>query len=141
MMNPEIAFTHILSELSVNRKYPCEVIRELTSNSYDAEATAIEIYPLPEKKGFIFVDNGTGLSEHPLEGQSISQYRAFFSIGKTTKTKGENIGYKCQGSKLCFAASRFAVITRTKGEQSFRIKTLENPRATLRTPKFIRPIA
>lgn len=35
---PTISYTHILSELSVNRKDPCEVIRELISNSYDAKA-------------------------------------------------------------------------------------------------------
>lgn len=43
---PDISYTHVLSELSVNRKDPCEVIRELISNSYDAQASIIEIYPL-----------------------------------------------------------------------------------------------
>lgn len=140
-MTPEIAFTHVLSELSVNRKYPCEVIRELVSNSYDAEATSIEIYTLNGRKGFIFVDNGSGLSAAKTKEQSISQYCAFFSIGRTTKTKGEGIGYKCQGTKLCFAASRFAVITRTDGEAQFRIKILENPRLTLSEKTDITPVS
>lgn len=60
---PEIDYKHVLSELSVNRKDPCEVIRELISNSYDAKASNIKIYPLFQYEGFIFFDNGTGLSE------------------------------------------------------------------------------
>jgi DNA mismatch repair ATPase MutL len=62
---PEISYTHVLSELSVNRKDPCEIIRELISNSYDAEASIIEIYPLLQSQyqGFIFFDNGIGLSK------------------------------------------------------------------------------
>ena len=79
---PIISYTHILSELSVNRKDPCEVIRELISNSYDANASIIEIYPLLSEKGFIFFDNGTGLSEQQ-EINGITPYVAFFSIGNS----------------------------------------------------------
>ena len=64
VQNPEICYSHVLSELSVNREDPCEVIRELISNSYDAGALIIEIYPLLDKKGFIFFDNGDGLSQN-----------------------------------------------------------------------------
>ncbi|MDE5085948.1 MAG: hypothetical protein O4805_01820, partial [Trichodesmium sp. St16_bin2-tuft] len=53
---PIISYNHILSELSVNRQDPCEVIRELISNSYDANASQIQIYPLLQEKGFIFFD-------------------------------------------------------------------------------------
>ena len=87
MVNPKypvISYSHILSELSVNRKDPCEVIRELISNSYDAHASNIEIYPLLQEKGFIYFDDGIGLNETQ-EINGITPYVAFFSIGKSTK--------------------------------------------------------
>ncbi|MCU0516284.1 MAG: ATP-binding protein [Oscillatoria sp. Prado101] len=137
---PEISYTHVLSELSVNRKDPCEVIRELISNSYDAGATRIEIYPLLKKEGFIFFDNGTGLSETN-EIQGITPYKAFFSIGRSTKIQGESIGYKCQGAKLCFASRQFTLITRCKGEDkhSWRSITIDNPNDKLNERCNIEP--
>ncbi|MGS3377158.1 ATP-binding protein, partial [Klebsiella pneumoniae] len=92
-LTPKIDYSHVLTELSVNRQDPCEIIRELISNSYDAGASKIYIYPLEEFSGFIFIDNGHGLSTSPTN-KGISHYQAFFSIGKTTKTKGDSIGYK-----------------------------------------------
>ena len=87
---PIISYNHILSELSVNSQDPCEVIRELISNSYDAEASQIQIYPITteREKGFIFFDDGIGLNETE-ETNGITPYRAFFSIGKSTKVQGE----------------------------------------------------
>lgn len=139
VMHPEIDFKHVLSELSVNRRYPCEIVRELVSNAYDAKARRIEIYPIPQKRGFVFFDDGIGLSEVIDPSKKIAPYVAFFSIGRTTKTKGTGLGYKCQGSKLCFASTRFAVITRCAGELVFRFKLLENPRATLDIQRDITP--
>lgn len=127
---PIISYTHILSELSVNRKDPCEVIRELISNSYDANASIIEIYPLLSEKGFIFFDNGTGLSEQQ-EINGITPYVAFFSIGKSTKIQGEAIGYKCQGSKLCFASKKITIITRSQEDLFWRYKSIDNPKYNL----------
>lgn len=129
---PDISYTHILSELSVNRKDPCEVIRELISNSYDASASRIEIYPLlqPQYKGFIYFDNGTGLSEEE-EINGITPYRAFFSIGRSTKIPGEFIGYKCQGSKLCFASQKITLITRCKNEANWRSISIDDPKSKL----------
>jgi Histidine kinase-, DNA gyrase B-, and HSP90-like ATPase len=127
---PDISYTHILSELSVNRRDPCEVIRELISNSYDAEASRIEIYPLLQYKGFIYFDNGTGMSETK-EINGITPYRAFFSVGKSTKILGDAIGYKCQGSKLCFASSKFSLITRCRDEEYWRSVSIDNPKDTL----------
>ena len=129
---PEISYTRILSELSVNRKDPCEVIRELISNSYDASASRIEIYPLLQSqyKGFIYFDNGTGLSEEE-EKNGITPYRAFFSIGRSTKIPGEFIGYKCQGSKLCFASQKITLITRCENEKNWRSISIDDPKSKL----------
>jgi Histidine kinase-, DNA gyrase B-, and HSP90-like ATPase len=131
---PDISYTHVLSELSVNRKDPCEVIRELISNSYDAQASRIDIYPLLQHQGFIFFDNGIGLSEIE-ETNGITPYRAFFSIGKSTKTPGDAIGYKCQGSKLCFASKKFTLITRCDGEDYWRLISIDNPKDNL-NPRY-----
>ena len=127
---PVISYSHILSELSVNRKDPCEVIRELISNSYDANASNIEIYPLLQEKGFIYFDDGIGLHEEQ-ETNGITPYVAFFSIGKSTKIQGESIGYKCQGSKLCFASKKITVITRCQDELWWRYKSIDNPKNNL----------
>ncbi|MEY3870041.1 MAG: hypothetical protein RLZZ338_3932, partial [Cyanobacteriota bacterium] len=127
---PVISYTHTLSQLSVNRKDPCEVIRELISNSYDAKASRIEIYPLLQEKGFIYFDDGIGLNEtQKING--ITPYVAFFSIGKSTKIQGEYIGYKCQGSKLCFASKKISVITKCQDELWWRHISIDNPKNNL----------
>ena len=40
-LTPKQSFQHNLQEISVNRNSPCELVRELVSNSYDAEAKNI----------------------------------------------------------------------------------------------------
>lgn len=135
MMRPAIDFQHVLKELSVNRNDPCEVIRELVSNSYDAGAKEIRLSVVSGKKGFCFFDDGVGLGRaEKING--ITPYEAFFSIGKSTKVKGDGgVGYKCQGSKLCFAASRVLVLTKCAQDQTWFYKVVENPRSTL-SPAF-----
>lgn len=127
---PEIDYKHVLSELSVNRKDPCEVIRELISNSYDANASRIEIFSLLKEKGFIYFDNGIGLCEKT-EINGITPYKAFFSIGRSTKIQGELIGYKCQGSKLCFASKKITLITRCSSDEYWRSISIDNPKDNL----------
>lgn len=127
----QIDYSHVLSEISVNRKDPCEVIRELISNSYDADAKNICYFPLLREEGFIFFDDGCGLSLDR-DDNDITPYEAFFSIGKSTKLKGsESVGYKCQGSKLCFASSRIVIITRCNDEELWRFKEVSDPRRTI----------
>jgi hypothetical protein len=134
-LHPVIDFQHVLKELSVNRNDPCEVIRELVSNAYDARADEMRLSVISDKKGFIFSDNGTGLSRTE-RINDITPYEAFFSIGKSTKTKGDGgVGYKCQGSKLCFAASRILVLTKCPEDVNWYFKIIENPRNTL-SPMF-----
>lgn len=137
-LRPKIEFRHVLGELSVNRNDPCEVIRELISNSYDAEASNMIYAPIGEEKGFAFFDDGTGLSSTE-EINEITPYEAFFSIGKSTKLKGEAIGYKCQGSKLCFACQRIIVITKCLSEKNWRSIIIENPRDKLTIDYDIAP--
>ena len=127
-----VDFQHILKELSENRKDPCEVIRELISNSYDANASSIKIFPLIQYEGFIFFDNGIGLSEQEKDSiNGVTLYESFFSVGISTKTFGETIGYKCQGSKLCFDSKKFALITRCQSESAWRWIKIDNPKDNL----------
>ncbi|RKZ84685.1 MAG: hypothetical protein DRR19_17375 [Candidatus Parabeggiatoa sp. nov. 1] len=139
MLTPKQSFQHTLQEISVNRESPCELVRELVSNSYDADAKNILVFPLLEKKGLIFFDDGIGLSMAGNTETEASPYVAFFSIGFGTKTRGEQIGYKCQGSKLCFASSRFALITRCAKESSWRYLTIENPKSVLNSEYDLTP--
>lgn len=139
MLNPKQSFQHTLQEISVNRDSPCELVRELVSNAVDAIAKNILVFPLLERKGLIFFDDGIGLSMASNTDLPVSPYVAFFSIGFGTKTKGEQIGYKCQGSKLCFASNRFALITRCARESSWRHITVENPKKVLSSNYDITP--
>lgn len=129
-LRPQIDYRHVLRELSVNRRDPCEVIRELISNAYDAGAANIEIVSLSGLRGFIFFDDGTGLCQDEMIN-GITPYEAFFSVGKSTKVPGQCIGYKCQGSKLCFAAERFFLVTKCSTESAWRQKLIDNPRLNL----------
>ena len=138
-MHPQIEFKHVLRELSANRNDPCEVLRELISNSYDADALNIVYVPLKDRQGFAFLDDGTGL-DHLTEVNGITPWEAFFSIGKSTKKQGDSIGYKCQGSKLCFACSRILVAsTNDRKVGQWWHKTIDNPRTNLDTNFDISP--
>ncbi|WP_157650926.1 hypothetical protein [Burkholderia ubonensis] len=139
-MRPQIEFKHVLGELSVNRNDPCEVIREMVSNSYDAGAKRMFYAALKEVGGVIFFDDGVGLStSEKING--ITPWEAFFSTGKSTKQKGDSIGYKCQGSKLCFACGRILVATRSKKNAKWNFKVIENPRNKLDVNFDITPSA
>ena len=140
-MHPQIEFKHVLGELSVNRNDPCEVLRELISNSYDAKATNILYIPIKDRQGIAFLDDGIGL-DHLIPINGITPWEAFFSIGKSTKKQGDSIGYKCQGSKLCFACSRILVATTTnRASGTWYWKTIDNPRTHLDTSFDISPKA
>lgn len=134
-MKPQIEFKHVLGELSLNRNDPCELIRELISNSYDANASRLFYTPIKDNRKIIFLDNGAGL-DYENKTNGITPWEAFFSIGKSTKRKGDAIGYKCQGSKLCFASSRVLIATKIKSKtktNDWVYKIVENPRNNLDT--------
>ena len=138
-MHPQIEFKHVLGELSVNRNDPCEVLRELISNAYDAQASNIYYIPVKDRQGLMFLDDGTGLDDQ-VAVNGITPWEAFFSIGKSTKKQGDSIGYKCQGSKLCFACARILVATTSdRSAGNWRYKLIDNPRINLDTDFDISP--
>ncbi|MCB9705528.1 MAG: hypothetical protein H6711_26895 [Myxococcales bacterium] len=129
-MRPAIDYRHVLKELSVNRQDPCEVVRELVSNAYDAGATQMWLAPVLQQRGLIFFDSGTGVD--PVEKiRDITPWQAFFSIGRSTKIPGQKIGYKCQGTKLCFASNAFALGTRVARSDAWYTKIVDNPKQNL----------
>lgn len=137
---PQQSFQHTVREIAVNREDPCEIVRELISNAVDAAATEVMVIPYVERKGLVFFDNGVGLSQSASDLKNgVVPYVAFFSIGKTTKVRGQSIGYKCQGAKLCFASSRITVITRCKGEAGWRWIKIEDPKNNLSENSDITP--
>lgn len=137
-LTPQVDFAHVLKEISINSNDPCEVIRELISNAYDAQAKNIWYASLKDANGFIFCDDGEGLSKEDQNG--ISAYESFFSIGKSTKLKGgDSIGYKCQGAKLCFASGSVTVITKTQEEEKWRVISIDDPRSKLNLHMDITP--
>lgn len=131
--HPQVSFKHVFKEISENRENLCELVRELISNSYDAGAKSILILPLLKKRGLVFHDDGCGLSDNPDRSytKKIAPWDAFFSVGTSTKAPGKSIGYKCQGSKLCFDSERVTVISRCRGEECWRWKDISNPRDTM----------
>lgn len=137
-MKPQISYKHVLEELSVNRCTPGEILRELISNSYDANANNIYYWPIYDQKGFVYFDDGVGL-EQAQKTNNITPYEAFFSIGKSTKTIGEDVGYKCQGSKLCFACKTLVIISKTKNETEWQVKSIQNPTKVIREEFDISP--
>lgn len=137
--HPKIEFRHVLGELSVNRNDPCEVLRELISNSYDAGAKNLFYVPVKDQGGLVFLDDGSGL-DSVVEVNGITPWDAFFSIGKSTKKQGDAIGYKCQGSKLCFACSRILVATTHDAKSGdWKYKIIDNPRVNLDVSTDITP--
>jgi hypothetical protein len=83
-LRPTIDYRHVMKELSVNRNNSCEVVRELISNGYDAEATNLWVIPLIDLKGLVFIDDGIGVSSTDAI-RDITPWQAFFSIGRSTK--------------------------------------------------------
>jgi hypothetical protein len=137
---PQQSFQHTMKEIAVNREDPCELVRELISNASDANATDIRLFSYIERKGLVFFDNGVGLSQAEKDLKNgVVPYVAFFSIGKTTKVRGQGIGYKCQGSKLCFASSRVTIMTRCQGEDTWRWLRVEDPKNNLHEGYDITP--
>ena len=56
--------------------------------------------------------------------------------------KGAGIGYKCQGSKLCFACSRILVATKESSRsKDWKYLIIENPRHNLDTDFSIDPVS
>lgn len=101
-------------EIANDFSNPLDIVREAISNSYDAQATNIEISfdvikPYGEKVLQIkIIDNGIGMDAEGLH--------AFFDLGNSFSRDYENkIGEKGHGTKVYFNSSKIIVITTQEG--------------------------
>lgn len=100
---PKVNKVNEFLEIASDFEDPLEVIRESLSNSYDAEATSVEITIQNRHDGsdIIIEDDGHGMNELDLE--------SFFDLGNSRKT--DAIGYKGHGTKIFYKSDRIEVTT------------------------------
>jgi hypothetical protein len=104
---PKVNEVNEFLEIASDFEDPLEVIRESLSNSYDAEATEVQITILNRHDGsdIIIEDDGHGMDERDIE--------SFFDLGNSRKT--DSIGYKGHGTKIFYKSDRIEVTTVSDG--------------------------
>jgi len=105
---------------------PLEVIREATSNSFDAKASFIRLKFYVEKEYgedifmILIEDNGNGMDRDGLQ--------AFFDLGNsTTREDPETIAEKGHGTKIYFNSAEIKVETSKGKGYPIYIATMTNP--------------
>lgn len=113
---PQVNEVNEFIEIASDFEDPLEVIREALSNSYDAEATWVEIEIKQDEEGrntLIIEDNGHGMDEQDLA--------SFFDLGNSSKS--DAIGYKGHGTKIYYKSDEIRVETVKDGT---RIESVMN---------------
>jgi hypothetical protein len=112
IITPKVDATQEFIEIANDFSNPLDLVREAISNSYDADATFIEIsFDVIKEYGesilrITLKDNGTGMSEEQLQN--------FFDLGNSTRRNDANaIGEKGHGTKVYFNSARIEVETST----------------------------
>jgi hypothetical protein len=115
--SPKVNEVNEFLEIASDFEDPLEVIRESLSNSYDADASEVEISILDRPAGsdIIIEDDGHGMNELDLE--------SFFDLGNSLKA--DSIGYKGHGTKIFYKSDRIEVTTVSDGK-SYRA-VMEKP--------------
>jgi hypothetical protein len=100
---PQVNEINEFLEIASDFEDPLEVIRESLSNSYDAQATQIDIEITNSESGsdIVIEDDGRGMRKAELP--------AFFDLGNSMKT--DAIGYKGHGTKIFYKSDHIAVET------------------------------
>lgn len=115
---------NLVRELRENKVDALEIVREALSNAKDHGAQRVWIrtwrQSTPEKPSILFADDGEGMDDERLG--------AFWGIGASRKAAmNQPIGYKGHGTKLFFASERLTVVTRCKGEATWRVCSVLRP--------------
>jgi len=115
---------NLVRELRENKVDTLELVREALSNAKDHGAQRVWIRTwrraTPEKPSVLFADDGEGMNDERLG--------AFWGIGASRKAAAHQaVGYKGHGTKLFFASERLTVVTRCKGESTWRICSISRP--------------
>lgn len=101
---PKVNEINEFIEIASDFEDPLEVIREALSNSYDANATTVDIGIYQDENGtntLIIQDDGDGMSEVDLP--------SFFDLGNSKKENA--IGYKGHGTKIYYKSDDIRVVT------------------------------
>lgn len=104
---PKVNEVNEFLEIASDFEDPLELIRESLSNSYDANATRVDITIRSTPKGsdIIIEDDGDGMNHRDLE--------SFFDLGNSRKT--DSIGYKGHGTKIFYKSDQIRVNTTKDG--------------------------
>jgi len=101
---PQVNEVNEFIEIASDFEDPLEVIREALSNSYDANATLVDINIAQDDEGqntLIITDDGFGMDEDDLS--------SFFDLGNSNKH--DAIGYKGHGTKIYYKSDKICVET------------------------------
>lgn len=106
---PTVDATQEFIEIANDFSNPLDIVREAISNSFDAEATSIDIkFDVQDVYSnsvlaIRLYDNGKGMNKEELQ--------AFFDLGNSTKRndKKHNIGEKGHGTKVYFNSAQICV--------------------------------
>ena len=103
---PQVNEVNEFIEIASDFEDPLEVIREALSNSYDANATQVDIKIEQDDEGrntLVIEDDGHGMDEDDLS--------SFFDLGNSNKD--DAIGYKGHGTKIYYKSDkiRFEAVT------------------------------
>lgn len=119
MPKSEIKDTNLLLQIIKESRSDFSVIREAISNSFDAGASAMNIFitqnksDLNQRLDIVFQDNGCGMSLSKDEPPSVFN---FFNVADSGKTGLSQIGEKGVGTKLFFNSMKLEVFTKRPGE-------------------------
>jgi len=107
---PQVNEVNEFIEIASDFEDPLEVIREALSNSYDADATQVDIKIEQDDEGrntLIIKDDGHGMDEDDLS--------SFFDLGNSNKD--DAIGYKGHGTKIYYKSDKIRVETIKDGKR------------------------
>lgn len=113
---PQVNEVNEFIEIASDFENPLEVIREALSNSYDADATQVDIKIEQDEEGrntLVIEDDGHGMDEDDLS--------SFFDLGNSNKD--DAIGYKGHGTKIYYKSDEIRVET---VKDSTRIESVMN---------------
>ena len=105
---PQVNEVNEFIEIASDFEDPLEVIREALSNSYDANATQVDIKIEQDSQGrntLVINDNGHGMDEDDIS--------SFFDLGNSNKD--DAIGYKGHGTKIYYKSDKISVETVNNG--------------------------
>ena len=101
---PQVNEVNEFIEIASDFENPLEVIREALSNSYDAEATWVDIEIKQDDEG-----RNTLIIEDDGHGMDIQDLASFFDLGNSNKS--DAIGYKGHGTKIYYKSDEIRVET------------------------------